>query len=93
MKGASSINTIIVSGGTHGNELTGIKPYEKWSAHPEAFHARKCPSANSRSCIRTSKAQDSAAVKVDLDLNRSFSAELPRSKATRTTMKSAARRN
>lgn len=75
MKGMSSINTIIVSGGTHGNELTGIKLYEKWSAHPEAY-ARKCPSAKLTLVHTNLEGTRLCRRYADLDLNRSFSAEL-----------------
>ena len=34
----SKINTIVVAGGTHGNERTGVSLVEKWMAHPECYN-------------------------------------------------------
>lgn len=71
----SSIKTIIISGGTHGNELTGIKLFEKWSSHKECY-ADRCPSA-SISLVHTNiEASKICRRYADIDLNRSFSNEL-----------------
>lgn len=33
----SLINTIVVAGGTHGNERTGVRLVQKWMEHPECY--------------------------------------------------------
>lgn len=68
----SKINTILVAGGTHGNERTGVAIIEKWAKKPEFFKAL-CPSAQveilmaNPSAVRLCRRYDGQ------DLNRSFS--------------------
>lgn len=71
----SSIQTIIVSGGTHGNELTGIKLLEKWSKHPELY-TNRCPSAHVELVHTNIAASRLCRRYADQDLNRSFSETL-----------------
>lgn len=33
------INTIVVAGGTHGNERTGVRLVQKWMEHPECYNS------------------------------------------------------
>ena len=35
----SLINTIVVAGGTHGNERTGVHLVQKWMEHPECYNS------------------------------------------------------
>lgn len=35
----SLINTIVVAGGTHGNERTGVRLVQKWMEHPEYYES------------------------------------------------------
>ena len=35
----SLINTIVVAGGTHGNERTGVRLVQKWMEHPECYNS------------------------------------------------------
>lgn len=37
--GMSLINTIVVAGGTHGNERTGVRLVQKWMEHPERYNS------------------------------------------------------
>lgn len=37
--GMSLINTIVVAGGTHGNERTGVRLVQKWMEHPECYES------------------------------------------------------
>lgn len=37
--GMSLINTIVVAGGTHGNERTGVRLVQKWMEHPECYNS------------------------------------------------------
>ncbi len=37
--GMRLINTIVVAGGTHGNERTGVRLVQKWMEHPECYNS------------------------------------------------------
>ncbi len=69
------IRTIVVSGGTHGNELTGVKLYEKWARNGEYFQG-KCPSAKVLLAHTNVEATAACRRYIDKDLNRCFSREL-----------------
>lgn len=70
-----SIKTIVVAGGTHGNELTGIKLYEKWAADSKCY-ADKCPSAKISLVHTNIEATEACRRYIDKDLNRSFAKSL-----------------
>lgn len=76
----NSIHNIVISGGTHGNELTGIKLYEKWAADGKRL-AGKCPSANVTLVHTNIEATAVCRRYVDMDLNRSFAESLLRLKS------------
>lgn len=69
------IENIVVSGGTHGNELTGIQLISKWSKNPSIYSAR-CPSAQIFLQLTNPEAVSVCRRYVDLDLNRSFADRL-----------------
>ena len=66
------INTIIVAGGTHGNERTGVSLVEKWMAHPECYNTL-CKSANVELVLANPEAVRLNRRYRDFDLNRAFS--------------------
>lgn len=68
----SKINTIVVAGGTHGNERTGVSLVEKWKAHPECYNTL-CPSANVELVLSNPEAMRLNRRYRDHDLNRAFS--------------------
>ena len=68
----SKINTIVVAGGTHGNERTGVSLVEKWKAHPECCD-KLCPSANVELVLCNPEAVRLNRRYRDFDLNRAFS--------------------
>ena len=68
----SKINTIVVAGGTHGNERTGVSLVEKWKAHPECYD-KLCPSANVELVLCNPEAVRLNRRYRDFDLNRAFS--------------------
>ncbi len=68
----SKINTIVVAGGTHGNERTGVSLIEKWKAHPECYD-KLCPSANVELVLCNPEAVRLNRRYHDFDLNRAFS--------------------
>lgn len=68
----SLINTIVVAGGTHGNERTGVRLVEKWMEHPECFSAL-CPSAKVELVLSNPEAMRLNRRYRDFDLNRAFS--------------------
>lgn len=65
------IKTMIISGGTHGNELTGVQLIKKWTANPELCKKRASDINLDFVLVNPSAV---AVVKryVDHDLNRSF---------------------
>lgn len=67
----SKINTIVVAGGTHGNERTGVSLVEKWKAHPECYNTL-CPSANVELVLSNPEAMRLNRRYRDHDLNRAF---------------------
>lgn len=69
------IKNIVIAGGTHGNELTGIKIYQKWLAGKN-FYRSKCPSANIELVHTNIEASAVCRRYIDRDLNRSFSNKL-----------------
>ena len=68
----SLINSIVVAGGTHGNERTGVRLVEKWMACPECYGAC-CPSAEVSLVLSNPEAMRLNRRYRDFDLNRSFS--------------------
>ena len=68
----SLINSIVVSGGTHGNERTGVRLVEKWMDRPECYSAC-CPSAEVSLVLANPEAMRLNRRYRDFDLNRSFS--------------------
>ena len=68
----SMINTIVVAGGTHGNERTGVSLVEKWMAHPECYDSL-CKSANVELVLANPEAVRLNRRYRDFDLNRAFS--------------------
>ena len=68
----SRINTIVVAGGTHGNERTGVSLIEKWMAHPECYDTL-CKSAKVDLVLGNPEAIRLNRRYRDHDLNRSFS--------------------
>lgn len=70
-----SIKTIVIAGGTHGNELTGIELYEKWNADSKCY-ADRCPSAKIALVHTNIEATAACRRYIDKDLNRSFANSL-----------------
>ena len=68
----SKINTIVVAGGTHGNERTGVSLVEKWMAHPECYNTL-CRSAKVDVVLGNPEAVRLNRRYRDHDLNRAFS--------------------
>ena len=68
----SKINTIVVAGGTHGNERTGVSLVEKWKAHPECYNTL-CKSATVDVVLANPEAMRLNRRYRDHDLNRAFS--------------------
>ena len=68
----SLINSIVVAGGTHGNERTGVRLVEKWIACPECY-STCCPSAEVSLVLSNPEAMRLNRRYRDFDLNRSFS--------------------
>jgi len=66
------INTIVVAGGTHGNERTGVSLVEKWLAHPECYDSL-CKSAKVDIVLANPEAVRINRRYRDYDLNRAFS--------------------
>ena len=66
------INTIVVAGGTHGNERTGVSLVQKWMAHPECYESL-CKSANVELVLANPEAMRLNRRYRDFDLNRAFS--------------------
>lgn len=69
------IENIVVSGGTHGNELTGIQLVSKWKKNPSLYSVR-CPSAKISLELTNPESMSVCRRYVDLDLNRSFANRL-----------------
>lgn len=68
----SKINTIVVSGGTHGNERTGVRLVQKWMEKPECYQ-NLCQSAKVDLVIANPEAVRLNRRYRDHDLNRAFS--------------------
>ncbi|PWJ65595.1 MULTISPECIES: aspartoacylase [unclassified Fibrobacter] len=68
----SMINTIVVAGGTHGNERTGVSLVQKWMANPECY-ATLCKSAKVDLVLSNPEAMRLNRRYRDHDLNRAFS--------------------
>ena len=66
------INTIVVAGGTHGNERTGVSLVKKWMDKPECYKSL-CPSANVDLVLCNPEAVRLNRRYRDFDLNRAFS--------------------
>ena len=67
----SLINTIVVAGGTHGNERTGVRLVQKWMEHPECYSSL-C-SAKVDLVLSNPEAVRLNRRYRDFDLNRAFS--------------------
>ncbi len=65
------INTIVVAGGTHGNERTGVRLVQKWMEHPECYSSL-C-SAKVDLVLANPEAVRLNRRYRDFDLNRAFS--------------------
>ena len=70
--GMSLINSIVVAGGTHGNERTGVRLVEKWMEHPECYESL-CKSAKVDLVLSNPEAMRLNRRYRDHDLNRAFS--------------------
>lgn len=68
----SLINTIVVAGGTHGNERTGVRIVEKWMEHPECYNTL-CKSAKVDLVLSNPEAIRLNRRYRDHDMNRAFS--------------------
>ncbi|MCQ2062157.1 MAG: aspartoacylase [Fibrobacter sp.] len=68
----SLINTIVVAGGTHGNERTGVRIVQKWMEHPECYNTL-CTSAKVDLVLSNPEAMRLNRRYRDHDLNRAFS--------------------
>ena len=68
----SQIRKIVVAGGTHGNERTGVRLVEKWMVCPECY-STCCPSAEVSLVLANPEAMRLNRRYRDFDLNRSFS--------------------
>lgn len=68
----SLINTIVVAGGTHGNERTGVHLVQKWMEHPECYN-NICQSADVELVLANPEAIRLNRRYRDYDLNRAFS--------------------
>ena len=68
----SMINTIVVSGGTHGNERTGVRLIQKWMENPECYSGL-CPSAQIDLVLANPEGMKLNRRYRDHDLNRAFS--------------------
>lgn len=68
----SLINTIVVSGGTHGNERTGVRIVQKWMETPECY-SNLCPSAKIDLVLANPEGMKLNRRYRDHDLNRAFS--------------------
>lgn len=66
------INTIVVAGGTHGNERTGVRLIQKWMDSPECYNSL-CPSAKIDLVVSNPEAIRLNRRYRDHDLNRAFS--------------------
>lgn len=66
------INTIVVAGGTHGNERTGVSLVKKWMDKSECYKSL-CPSANVDLVLCNPEAVRLNRRYRDFDLNRAFS--------------------
>ena len=72
MKGMSFINSIVVSGGTHGNERTGVFLVKKWMEHP-ACYENLCKGARVELVLANPEAVRLNRRYFDFDMNRAFS--------------------
>ncbi len=68
----SLIHNIVVAGGTHGNELTGVRLVQKWMDHPECYNSL-CPGANVELVLSNPEGMRLNRRYRDHDLNRAFS--------------------
>lgn len=68
----SFIKNIVVAGGTHGNERTGVRLVQKWMENPDCYKDL-CPSANVELVLSNPEAIRLNRRYRDHDLNRAFS--------------------
>ena len=68
----TTIKNIVVAGGTHGNERTGVSLVQKWMENPACYSAL-CPSANVELVLSNPEAIRLNRRYRDHDLNRAFS--------------------
>ncbi|MCF0223358.1 MAG: aspartoacylase [Fibrobacter sp.] len=66
------IRSIVVAGGTHGNERTGVSLVRKWMMYPECYK-ELCPSARVQLVLSNPEAERLNRRYRDYDLNRAFS--------------------
>ncbi|GLR71053.1 aspartoacylase [Agaribacter marinus] len=74
MSNISTVNKILVSGGTHGNELSGVQAVKYWQNNNEELR-KHCPSALVDLALINEKAIEKRMRYVDEDLNRQFTFE------------------
>ena len=66
------IRTVVIAGGTHGNERTGVRLVKKWMENP-AYYKSLCKSANVELVLSNPEAVRLNRRYRDHDLNRAFS--------------------
>ncbi|HHH19869.1 MAG TPA: aspartoacylase, partial [Campylobacterales bacterium] len=66
------IKNVAITGGTHGNELTGVYLVKKWQKHPELI-ARESFTTHTK--LMNTRAIREVRRYIDQDLNRSFGME------------------
>lgn len=71
----NQIKNIVIAGGTHGNELSGVMLFRKWAKNSHLY-ADKCPSADTELVLTNIEATSVCKRYVDRDLNRSFADRL-----------------
>lgn len=72
IRGMGFIKNIVIAGGTHGNERTGVRLVEKWMCSPQDYESL-CPSASLEFVLSNPEAMRLNRRYRDHDLNRSFS--------------------
>ncbi|CAG8999873.1 MAG: aspartoacylase [Candidatus Celerinatantimonas neptuna] len=69
----TQIKSVVVIGGTHGNEFSGIYLLKKWQKHPEKYQR---PGLSIDTLFANPKAFAATKRYLDVDLNRQFRADL-----------------
>jgi aspartoacylase len=71
----NSIAKVLITGGTHGNEMSGIQAIEYWQKNKSKLHSI-APSTNIELCLVNQAAINAKTRYIDEDLNRQFSHDL-----------------